>query len=430
MCYCGFCNCKPCLERWIVSDNRDPSCPNCKRILSQDYIYSNCSSSFLKNEYMNWRQTYLAVQEKIYLADDFETVRLEQKRRTLRNQLLSLYRKKKMHLRKKMDVREIIDSIAKIKADMPSPIRRAIVKKDDTIRQEFVLPCPKCRGYIRRQDYKCTLCETGVCHDCLNIWQTDHECDKEDVINARNIMNNTKACPQCAVRIYKISGCDQMWCVQCHCSFSWETGHPLAKNAVIHNPHYFDWFFSRTPETNNDECINFVGYVRSRLHTDAFKQRREYYQMLDIFRMILHIDNVILEDMTATHLTNQDLRYKYLLHDIDDEDLERLLYKREIKHLKRNAVHDLYNSFNIILKDAMIKYVDNEMDLNIFHNTFNTLYDETSECAENIVARYGGVVKHFTEIERLHYWFNIFVKRITDQDRKSELLRMNRIQDT
>ena len=118
-CYCGFCSCMPCMEKWIVSDNRDPSCPNCKRVWSQDYIYSNCSSSFLKNEYRIWRQTYLAVREKIYLADDFETVRLEKKRRNLRKELLSLYRKKKTHLRKKLDIQEIADRIANIKAEMP-----------------------------------------------------------------------------------------------------------------------------------------------------------------------------------------------------------------------------------------------------------------------------------------------------------------------
>lgn len=102
-----------------------------------------------------------------------------------------------------------------------------------------VWPCPKtgCRALLNAE-FRCIVCDTQVCDKCHAIPEgTEHECKREDVLSVRAIVNSSQACPRCRIRINRTSGCDQMWCTQCHTAFSYKTG--VLINGQIHNPHYF-----------------------------------------------------------------------------------------------------------------------------------------------------------------------------------------------
>jgi hypothetical protein len=111
----------------------------------------------------------------------------------------------------------------------------------------FRCPVGSCRGMIEGKTWKCIVCENKLCNKChiplirvggdTSSKYGSHTCKKEDVVNANIIKNDTKPCPGCASRVYKINGCDQMFCTQCRASFSWLTGRKT--QGPIHNPHYY-----------------------------------------------------------------------------------------------------------------------------------------------------------------------------------------------
>jgi hypothetical protein len=107
----------------------------------------------------------------------------------------------------------------------------------------YVRSCPEenCRGYLNG-NWKCDLCEKYTCKDCNVVLgkeiDLDHVCEEGAKATAALLKNDTRPCPKCGEGIFKIDGCDQMWCTKCHTAFSWKTG-IIEKR--IHNPHYYEW---------------------------------------------------------------------------------------------------------------------------------------------------------------------------------------------
>ena len=109
----------------------------------------------------------------------------------------------------------------------------------------FFLACPgnECRGRLSTA-YKCGLCEHWFCPDChgdkgLERSSATHICHEDNKKTVALLKDNTKPCPKCHEGIFKVSGCDQMWCTRCHTCFSWQSGKIL--NGVVHNPHFYAW---------------------------------------------------------------------------------------------------------------------------------------------------------------------------------------------
>jgi hypothetical protein len=114
-------------------------------------------------------------------------------------------------------------------------------------RKKFIMQCPgqQCKGFLSTA-YKCGLCDQYTCKDCLVIkTEENHTCNENDKLSAKLIRDETKPCPKCRTPIFKIDGCDQMFCMArnkdgsvCQTVFSWKSGQQLT-NVVVHNPHYF-----------------------------------------------------------------------------------------------------------------------------------------------------------------------------------------------
>ena len=103
-----------------------------------------------------------------------------------------------------------------------------------------------CRGFSSFQ-WKCGICQQWCCPECHEIIGQDrhaeHTYHPDNVASATLLANDTKSCPCCGMGIYRIEGCDQLFCKLCHTAFSWQTGR--IETQRIHNPHYYEWLRQR-----------------------------------------------------------------------------------------------------------------------------------------------------------------------------------------
>jgi hypothetical protein len=68
-----------------------------------------------------------------------------------------------------------------------------------------------------------------------------HICKQEDIDSVREIKQNCKPCPECKTKIFKLNGCDTMWCIKCSTGFNWDTGIIITDVKSLHNPHYAEF---------------------------------------------------------------------------------------------------------------------------------------------------------------------------------------------
>lgn len=309
-----------------------------------------------------------------------------------------------------------------------------------TPRAEFVRNCPAtdCRGFLSSQ-WKCGICAKWTCPTCHEVKGLDrnaeHTCLPENVATAELLAQDTRHCPKCATPIFKIDGCDQMWCTQCQTGFSWRTGR--VENTV-HNPHYFEWLRRTGGHVERDPGDHLCG--RELTHRTANEFERLLYQktrepmyttsgvsftnevvrlrhpnatmaydrILGIIRAIIHLGQVErVRYETNTIEENEDLRVSYLRNRLTAERFKSLLQqrnKRIHKHREiRNIIDVMSNTTTDILfrfREYLMNSPQTECKLDIL-NEIDRIREYANECLRDISHTYGSVLLHFTDTLRL-----------------------------
>ena len=75
----------------------------------------------------------------------------------------------------------------------------------------------------------------------LTRLKKNHTCKQEDVDSVKEIRKHSQQCPSCKIRIFKIAGCDTMWCTNCNNGFNYRTGMIIKDVRQLHNPHYAEF---------------------------------------------------------------------------------------------------------------------------------------------------------------------------------------------
>jgi hypothetical protein len=192
------------------------------------------------------------------------------------------------------------------------------------------------------------------CHEVKGVNTHLHICKSENVETAKLLAKDTKPCPKCATPIFKIEGCNQMFCTQCQTPFSWKTGR--VENGVIHNPHYFEWL-----RINGNEERNLLEVRCGREIDNDFISRIvsvSSLQVSTICRNIVHIRRVELPRYVINVVNdNQDLRVNYLTQKITEEKFKSLLQKRNREKTKRRDIANILNMYVDSSTDILYRYL-------------------------------------------------------------------------
>ena len=224
-------------------------------------------------------------------------------------------------------------------------------------KREFIMKCPDegCRGFLSTA-YKCGTCDKFTCAQCLEVIGADkdaaHTCNKDTVESAKAIKSETRPCPKCGTRIFKVDGCDMMWCTMdgCATAFSWNTG--KVETGRIHNPHYYEWLRrtggGQAPRELGD--IPCGGMPTARELYRLFSSGRIYYEQLinvrvqgDIMEMHRCVEDIIhirIPDYRVQMgpTTNKDADVQYLMQEIDAEEWQRQLEFTEARVRRKQEI--------------------------------------------------------------------------------------------
>lgn len=265
-------------------------------------------------------------------------------------------------------------------------------EEDKTPVYTYIQGCPSkdCRGLIEKKTFKCSLCDIKICKKCRvektsksegkeeegkpSSSKIKHECKKEDLESVALIKSDSKPCPKCATAIFKISGCSQMFCTNCHIAFDWNSGR--IDNGTIHNPHYFEFLRNKgiSQHDNNvcgDDVPTYTNLHRKLLTPllggKALRNRNCWiqYNPIILSRALSMIEElrVQINWMERKNRDSDDALMKvgvrYLTKQIEEHDWERKIYEINEKVSKNNFMIEIYNSLRMILTEAFRKfYVD------------------------------------------------------------------------
>jgi len=448
--YCDFSNCRTCFQKYLL-DTVDPYCMNCKKIFTKEFISENCTQVFIGKEYKKHRENVLLDREKSLMPATQVYVILEKQKDKLREQIKEIEKERAKILTTINIFNNRINSltyqITNININNMNNVNnqnQVVQTSQDKERKKFIRKCPMkdCRGFLSQQ-WKCGICETKICNKC-NEEKLDTECDAEDnhrcdpgnVANMELLNKDTKPCPECGTMIFRISGCNQMFCVECHCAWNWNTG--LVEKGVIHNPHYYD-FIRRGGNTGRnhgdipcgglpqmyDLRTGFTYCLRSKIMTNV--QESLLYSFHNIVTHIQHYEIRQINDQTEE--TTRTLRVDYMLQKISEETFKSRIQQIEKDHNKRRDFNNIYQMFvdvssdifrQIILCIETYKYKEENHDIinKCFTENITILLNLRKYFNENI-KKIGTVYKCvYPGIDEQYYRFQPNYKTYLERERQ------------
>ena len=383
-------------------------------------------------------------------------------------------------------------------------------------RTQFIRACPieSCRGFLSQQ-WKCGLCNVYTCSKCnvpkcnvpndkvepspteeptegnessasLNIKEEksttdavsasaseadadavaesaseaasdDHVCNPDDVATAELLAKDTKPCPQCGTGIFKIDGCDQMWCTECKTAFNWRTGQ--LETGHFHNPHYFE--YQRRMGTNVRNILDmpcnamqpdqYHGVLYHLINIAVSPVDREHRGLKPLSRETKHtlqtktIDYAVSIEQFANRIlpryrpdaiqNNLELRVQYLTEQITKEEFKSALSRESKQFNKKREIGQVIQTVVFGMSDILTRLATLLRELRESHRKQNTdiddvekilgmfsemdaLIDYANECLEFICKQYKLTrVAMFVRDSKKKHQTGLYTVRVVEEDK-------------
>ena len=413
-CHCQTSTCSSCVKRYILESPTEAKCLHCNIQWDRRFLLNNLTKKFCDIDYRNHRSDVLLDRNKCYLPRISEIIDIEKDRKTYTDSL-SLQEIEIEHLKYQIkthpekDQRNKLRDVQRNKKETLESTRRKFYELNTLVSNrvvEFIRGRPdtrnvstsndepvhnrsciteNCLGFLNRKG-ECPICNRMTCLSCNmdKTGQDNHECKEEDKLQWEEIRKNTKPCPSCRVRIFKIVGCDQMWCTHCNTPFSWNRG--TIETGPVHNPHYYDWLFHNGGNENERTRINGpVNLVCNDNVLPSIYAIRDFQnqELINYHQKLTHLKQVEVRKLEGTygyyrHNNNPENAYreqllpilKKYIQDGNKKPLEQFDYRHscnmEMVHILNGYFQQQTHNFHALTRN---KNLEEFMDL--YHQTKN-----------------------------------------------------------
>jgi len=362
----------------------------CKHAWNREFIDSACTKTFRDKQLKSHREEILFERQKCLLPQTQEIVARKRQTKALRDEN-AVDQAKIDEIRHRINQRFVL--INTIESTPNTSIRAE--------RKQFVRKCPvvECRGFLSTQ-WKCGTCESRICPDCNEVKQDEHECDPGNVETVKMLKKDTKPCPSCGTMIFKISGCSQMWCPDCHTAFDWIT--MQIETGRIHNPHYYE-FNQRgghAAREHGDIPCGGLPSVADLNNVFKFDKRSNAKVFYDVLRLIFHIQDDELRYRYRVHYEPDytEARVSYLMNTLSEQDFKFKLQKDEKAREKIRDINNILTMFTQTASDILRQVVLDVSRHKEFETILNELRMYTNSVLDVISSRYSCTTPHITPL--------------------------------
>jgi hypothetical protein len=457
---------------------------NCKTVWSDDMLFSSFPKTWVDNDLRDHLDNVLVQHEKSLLplaVEQIEKDKMEEERRRTQMQRVSLERvidRTQMQIIKYKDRvntlsssdRMLYDSIVNTQKQNEKQYQEILAKEIEIseklgkpMSSKYKRPCPEdgCKGFINivptEEDEStsvimcnCSVCNNNFCSMCRVKVKDEgemkiHNCDINTIKSLKMIEKDSKQCPGCKVVIFKISGCNQIFCTNCKIAFNWDTLE--IETGRIHNPHYFEWLAQtqQTPEqhqnqnqnqqnryTMEDGCGNVIENWMEKMNEILTKYYPKFenvdecvkmYSVCDckqlvtsIYRVINHMRQIELSQIPEPTVRHLRHRIHYVRNYLTEDEWKKHISMDERVYKTKLLWNQIVEMFITVGNDIFQKFWNTQSELEFVE------YDITDEHGESKVKK---VPMIYVEIHNLRKYFNELSRKFSLRFEKMNYFTIN-----